>query len=62
MTEEKIKGWLQYWINARMVAADEIRSQADMAEARRWCSFMRLGVMWNVRDEQMWAALQEMRG
>lgn len=62
MTMAALKGWLQYWINARMVAADEIRSLADMAEARKWCSFMRLGVMRNVSDEQLWNALREMRG
>lgn len=62
MTRTNIKSWIQYWINARMVAFDEIKSLADMAEARKWCSCLRLGVMWNVRDEQMWTALQEMRG
>lgn len=61
MGKAKIKSWIQYWTNARMIAFGEIQSLADMTEARRWCSVMRLGVFSNVTDRQLWDALAEMR-
>jgi hypothetical protein len=44
-----------------MVNVDEIRSLADMASARSFCSCMSRGIFWDVTDEEMWGALQEFR-
>ena len=57
MTTKQIKTWLNYWMNAKAVAVNEIRSLADVTEARRFCAVMRKGVFTDVTDQQIWEAI-----
>jgi hypothetical protein len=61
MTTTKIKNWLIYWNNAKMVSLDAITSFDRVFQARKYCECMRVGVFAEVTDLQIWNALQASR-
>lgn len=61
MTRADIQRWLSYWQNANEVAVEEIRTEADVPVARRFCEVMRAGVFATITDKAIWEALTEMR-
>lgn len=63
MTEAAIQDWLGYWQAHNMVAIGNIRAFDQVAQARKFCECMRVGVFHPdmVSDLQIWRALSEMR-
>ena len=64
MNIETIQSYLRYWGASREgVEVHEIKSVADVTEARKWCSVMRAGLfaVENVTDQQIWDALVDLR-
>jgi len=55
------KEWVGYWSRAKAVRFEHVQSLEDMHECRKWCPFMNVGVVADVTDEEMWAALEEYR-
>jgi len=61
MTTTEIKVWLTYWNNAKMVAVENICAFDQVAQARKFCECMRVGVFNEVTDLQIWNAIKETR-
>lgn len=61
MTITEIKNWLSYWTNANMVAVENILAFDQVAQARKFCECMRVGVFHEVTDLQIWNAIKETR-
>lgn len=54
--------WLEYWKRAGMFNPATVHSIEDVKEARRFCSFLRVGVFFGVSDEAIYAAIRQSRG
>ena len=61
MTHSEIISFFGHWQHHKMLHVGNIQTLGDVKEARKWCSFMRNGVFWDVSDLRMWRALTDMR-
>ena len=61
LTKTDIENWLTYWHHAKMVNFGAIIQPEHVAQARKFCSVMRLGVFMDVSDAAIWYAIRELR-
>lgn len=56
-----LQSWLRYMKAANMVAFDQINSQESMAQARKFCRCLSVGVLLETTDSELWVALACLR-
>ena len=62
MANPYLPDWLRYWGATNSVALEEILTIEDMHAARRFCPVMKLGVMRDVSDDDLFDALRQING
>lgn len=58
----QIQIWLTYWNNSGLVAVDRILALEQVAQARKYCQCMRVGIFADISDLAIWRALCDLRG